>query len=267
MFSLQQQRRIAAVVHDHGDGATEATLRGLAAQTSQPDGVVVATSPARCEHLRRRFGETAQIIGAHQPLSAATERALDASPDWVWLLEGGTTPLPDALATLHDQVASWGDAQVRLLSSKLVDETGAVVQAEAPMPQALDPDLAAEGFERGVCSLRIASYGSLLLRGDAFGGSLPAMDGAGADLMWTARLLEDGVGLLVPESVVVAPVRTWREQLELVRGWARLLASDALPAREKPWIGFIYAERAAALAVAAARGLRPGAIHHARPSR
>ena len=47
----------------------------------------------------------------------------------------------------------------------------------------------------------MAGYGSLLVRAEALRGVPAPPDGVGADLVWTARLLAHGVGLLVPQSV------------------------------------------------------------------
>ncbi len=252
---------IAAIVHDRGNPATGACVEAVTGQSRRPDRLIIATTPNRAQALRRSFGSTAEIVPDPAPLAAAAER-VGAEAAWVWLVEGATAPAPDALGVLLERADAWSDPRLCLLSSALVDGAGNLLGAEAPMPHALDPDLAAQGFERRTCPLRVASYGSLLVRADCLKANPPPPAGPGEDLMWSARLLTNRLGLLVPQSLAVAPsTRTGRERLKLLTGWTRLLLSDALPTREKPWIGFIYAERAAALMSDSAPAHRSGEAH------
>lgn len=204
------------------------------------------------------------VASPDKPIETAVQQALDSQPEWIWLLGDGVRPRPRALEALVAAADAWPDAGLALLSSRLVDHDLHLLGAEAPMPQALDPDLAAAAFERRACSLRIASYGSLLVRAEAIRGAPPPAPAPGADLIWSARLLADAVGLLVPDSVATARPSP---PAKLLMAWLRLLASDALPAREKPWIAFIYLERASALIKTVARARRPAAPRHETPSR
>ena len=213
----------------------------MAGQSVAPDRVVVTRSPA-----------------------SAVGQALDASAGWVWLLDGCAIPAPEALAELLRAATAWPDERLVLLSSQLVGADGKPLAAEAPLPQALDPDLAAEAFEHHTYSLRVAGYGTLLVRAEALRDAPPPSGGRGADLVWSARLLAQAVGLLVPQSVVTAtPV----ERRSLVAGWARLLASDALADHEKPWAGYIYFNRAVDLIAESARARRHRAGRPTTPAR
>lgn len=215
----------------------------MTAQSAVPDRVVTTSS----------FG-------------AGVDQALGASAQWVWLLDGRAVPHPDALAELQRAAAAWPDERLVLLSSQLVAADGRPLAAEAPLPQALDPDLAAAAFEHHSYSLRVAGSGSLLVRAETLRDTPPPADQIGADLVWSARLLASGVGLLVPQSVAtLSPARG--ESLRLLAGWGRLLASDALAAHEKPWAAFIYFERAVALIGDSVRGRRLNAAHPAALSR
>lgn len=231
---------IAAVVDRGGPGA-KLTLRAVQAQSRPPDRVEVITSP----------GAAAQ-----------------AEAEWVWLIEEGTLPRPEALAALLDAAAAWPTEDLVLAASRLVAGDGALLRAEAPVPQALDPELAVRALERHAVSLRIVGYGSLLIRGEALRATPPLDERPGADLIWSARLLGRGVGVLVPGSIAVAPgARTGRARARLLAGWLRFLASDGLPQREKPWVAFIYAERAVNLIGSRGPARRPGAGRRAALSR
>jgi hypothetical protein len=231
---------MAAVVDRGGSGAT-VTLPAVQAQSRPPERVDVITSPAA---------------------------AAQAEAEWVWLIEEGTLPRPDALAALLDTAAAWPADDLVLLASRLVAGDGALLPAEAPVPQALDPELAVRALELHAVSLRIVGYGSLLIRGDALRAAPPLDERPGADLIWSARLLGHAVGLLVPGSIVVARgARTGRDRAMLLAGWLRFLASDGLPQREKPWVAFIYAERAVNLIGSRGPARRPGAGRRAALSR
>lgn len=226
-----------AVIVDRDHASTEAVRVAVAAQSISPAEVVVTGSPAD-----------------------AVGKAREASAAWVWLLDGRAIPAPDALAELQHAAAAWPDDRLALLSSQLVGTDGRPLAAEAPLPQTLDPDLAAQAFEHHTYSLRVAGYGSLLIRTGSLRDALPPPGGIGAELIWSARLLRHGVGLLVPRSLAAA---TPAEHSRLLAAWARLLTSDALARHEKPWASYIYFNRAVALITGSARGRRPRA---ARPT-
>jgi hypothetical protein len=222
-----------AVIIERADASTEAVQRAVAAQSVVPEQVVVAGSPA-----------------------GAVRRALEVSAAWLWLLDARALPRPDALAELQRAAAGWPDERLVLLSSQLVDEGGSPLAAEAPLPQALDADLAAEAFEHRTYSMRVVGYGSLLIRTEALRAAPPPPGRIGADLVWSARLLTHGVGLLVPRSVArLSPTPRSR----LMAGWARLLASHALATHEKPWAGYIYFNRTVELIAGSGQDRRPSA--------
>lgn len=233
---------IRAVVIDRHDASTEAVQSAVAAQSVPLDEVLVTSSPA-----------------------SAVGQAIEGTAQWIWLLDGRAIPRPDALAELQRAATAWPDERLVLLSSQLVDADEGPLAAEAPLPQALDPDLAAEAFAHHSYSLRVVGYGSLLVRAQALRNAPPPFAETGADLVWSARLLAHGVGLLVPRSVVTVstPPPRWR----LVAGWAKLLASDGLATHEKPWAGFIYFERTLELITGASPGRRPRAARPRAPFR
>lgn len=101
-------------------------------------------------------------------------------------------------------------------------------------------------------ALRLARHGSLLVHRRAFAGDPPPWAGAPFwdDLVWSASLLRDELGVLVPQSVVVREAGGPRPSR--VGPALRLLTGDALAPRERPWFAFRLAEEA----IAAVRGGR-----------
>lgn len=221
-----------AIVLDRGGGGG-AALAALEKQSRRPDqALVLAPGPER-----------AAGVGA-------------ADADWVWLLDDDIAPRPDALEALLTAAVAWPKPDLCLLASQIVGPDGSLLEAEAPVPRVLDPDLAAEAFEHRACLLRIVGNGSLLVRAEVLRDA-PPPDTPGAELAWSARLLAESTGLLVPQSVAVRrQAAGHRRDSGLIAAWIRLLSSDALPTREKLWIAFIYAERAVALIRRSARGRR-----------
>ena len=166
-------------------------------------------------------------------MNTVAVREVDA--DWIWVVDDSLAPAPDALECLLAAAADLGPLPSPvLLSSKVVMPDGAPDPASALVPRFMDPDLAIAAAERGLVSLRVVRPGSLLVRRHA---GAPADDG----LAWSARLLKDEPGYLVPASVGVRRTprrgRDLRERLALLRG-------DALERAEKPWFAFRLIEDA-----------------------
>ena len=147
----------------------------------------------------------------------------DRQADWFWLVDGSVSPEPTALERLLEALERLGPLPApALLSSKVVTRDGSLDPGSAPVPDIRSIDVAVAAYQQGVVAVRIARRGSLLVRRPP----------AGADTVWTARLLKRELGLLVPGSVAVRS--TPREPARLGERVA-LLCSDALELREKPW--------------------------------
>jgi hypothetical protein len=176
------------------------------------------------------------------PDELVTGADLDLQADWFWLVDGSTAPEPTALERLLEALEPLGSLTPPvLLASKIVTPDGSPDPGSLPIPQILDPDLAVAACERHLLSIRVARRGSLLVHR----GGLPR-DGSDRDLEWTARLLRDAHGFLVPQSVAVRTSVRRSEAAPLLR----LVLSDALAPREKPW----FAGRLAETALAALTG-------------
>lgn len=162
---------------------------------------------------------------------------------WIWLLDEGVLPHPGALeAFLEALERSHGLAAPALLAGQVVAPDGSLHAGSQPYPMVRDPDLVAEAFERRMAPVRLAPGGSLLVDARAFG----AVAGSGGDpLLWSARLLVDRLGLLVPASVAVR--RSARGGVQERGGaWFGLLAGDALEPRDRAYLALRFAESASA---------------------
>ena len=163
-------------------------------------------------------------------LGTGLHHALDAGAEWIWVLDGTAMPTPAALPALLDAIdrasalpepASRFGTPV-LFASVVVDECGAVDEARGGW------------YRRNHIDLTMGSSGSRLLPIRAAGGPVlvhrdaaenaPACEGV---FEWTAHILRDGVGFLVPESesVALAPAD---DPLGDPRTFARLVRSGAL---------------------------------------
>lgn len=167
--------------------------------------------------------------------------------DWVWLLDESVQPRPDTLDELLAALERLGPLpRPVLLASKIVGPDGSADPGSLPLPRVVDIELGAAAFERRLMPVRTVRHGSLLVQRDA----LAAAGDPGDDLAWSARLLKDELGLLVPASVAVR--RSPTPARPDLSGRLRLLASDALAGGEKPR----FALRLAEDAVAARRAAR-----------
>jgi hypothetical protein len=159
--------------------------------------------------------------------------------DWVWLLDGGAAPDADCLAELVGVADGRpGLAAPVLLSSRVEGPEGALDAGSAPWPPLHDRAGAMDAAIHRLAAVRLARWGSLLVRADALHGTAPPRAGlAGAeDLEWTGRLLRDGGGYVVPGS------RAVRERPRPVgrRGTLKAAATgEAWDTQERLWL--VYA--------------------------
>lgn len=199
-------------------------------QTRQPDRQLAVAAGRRDGYEELRLG-------------------LPEETDWLWLLDGSALPEPTALERLLDTLGEAGLPRPALMASKVIRADGSLDPAALPVAQVIDPDLAVDVFERRLLSLRVARGGSLLVQRsalDAVGSRRPRLSPFHDDLEWTARVLRDRLGLLVPGSVAVRgagasgpPPRAAHQE---VASRIRLLLGDALDRRDKPWFAFRFVE-------------------------
>jgi hypothetical protein len=202
--------------------------------------VVVGPGPALAAVERQERPPDTAVSHAASAHEAMRDRR--APGDWLWLVEGDTEPGPGALAALAD-VAQGRDGLPApvLLTSKVLGADGRLDPASAPWPPLHDRGGAMIAAEHRVAAVRLVRWGSVLISAGALARHGPpraALAGAADDLEWTARVLRDAPGYLVPGSVAVrrGPRRAGVRQLA---GAARMLAGDGLDAQERLW--FLYA--------------------------
>ncbi len=163
--------------------------------------------------------------------------------EWLWLVEEGVAPEHGALGALEAVLDDLGDLPAPLLlTSKVLTGYGDLHLASEPVLPLLDRAVAVAAARRRVVSVRMARWGSLLVHRDAIARHGPprADFAAGADdLEWTARILRDAPGYLVPRSVAhrAGPLRRPLH----ARNRLRMLRSDAWVAQEPVWWAFMLA--------------------------
>ncbi|MEO5711519.1 MAG: glycosyltransferase [Nocardioidaceae bacterium] len=198
------------------------SLAALRGQTHPPAEIVVvdnASTDGTTEMLRRD-GDGLQVvhltrnIGGAGGFAAGIERALTHEPDLVWLLDDDTVPTETAAERL---VAAWtgfaGSERPAVLASRVVWIDGRDHPMNTPRtkPGASAVELAAA---RGVGCLpiRSASFVSIMCDvGRVRERGLPVADYFlwNDDFEYSTRLIKGGVGLTVPDSVVVHKTRVF----------------------------------------------------------
>ncbi len=218
---------VCAVVRAGADAA--ATVAALDAQTRPPDARRVLAAPA---------ASVGEAIGAARDLDA----------EWLWLLEPDVQPAPTALAELLASLGRFGGEELPepvLLTSKVLGPHGHLDPRSAPWLPLLGTERIVQACRRRVVAVRLARWGSLLVRRDLVSvHGAPRADYAGGadDLEWTARVLRDGAGYLVPRSVAVrSGTAVAGPPAAEVRDRARMLRGSGWVAHEPVWFGFLLA--------------------------
>lgn len=203
--------------------STPAALAVLVAQSRQPDAAVAQGGSWRA----------AIAAGAGQ------------GTDWLWLLEADVEPEPDALARLVAPLEDLGDLPApALLAGKVLGPDGRLHADSAPWIPLLDRVGVVAAARRRLVALRLARWGSLLVRRSALAHhGLPREEFAGGadDLEWTARVLRDDAGYLVPRSVAVRTTPAHGPSLSPaeVRDRVRMVRGDGWVGHEPVWFAFM----------------------------
>ena len=184
----------------------------------------------------------------------ALERALASGADWLWLLGAGARPRDDALERLLAAVEPEGAARAALLAGLVVDDRGVPLDDSLqPVPRG-DPAEAIRLLRQRLLPIRSAPFANCLVARDAFDRhgqpDIPRF-GAHAPLEWSARVLRDEAGYLVPASEVVMPPPN------APAGRRAALADLLATLRMLPTGAWTRGDAARALAAAAAGGLSP----------
>ncbi len=179
---------------------------------------------------------------------------------WLWLLED-VEPEPGAEEALRAAVERAPDAV--LLAPRLLEPDGRL-RFERAWPDYADPGRIASDAERRLLPLREAGFRGALVRADAAARLGPPPEGDPAwdpAPGWTARLLRDAPGYLVPAAAVrLRPGAGQPDAAAAVRNRAWTARSAAWTPRERldRHVQLAFAVATAADRRAALRGLRAG---------
>jgi hypothetical protein len=199
--------------------------------------LVVGAGPAGAavDGQRRRPD---RVVAHPGPWHAALA-AVAGDDDWLWLVRGDTEPAPGALGELADVAAGRdGLPEPVLLASKVVGAGGRLDPGSTPWPPLYDRTAAMAAAGHRLAAIRIARWGSLLVRADAIRRHGPPRAGLGAaaDLEWTARLLRERPGYVVPGSVAVRAHAPRRSPAELAATARALATGEAWTPAERLWV-------------------------------
>ncbi len=139
--------------------------------------------------------------GFHEGIRRGAARGFE----WLWLMDDDTIPAPTALeALLAAPERLGGLPEPVVLGSKVVWTDGRMHPMNWPGLRLGDMDAVLDATERGLLPLRWNTFPSTLIRRDAIERhGLPHKHYWiwGDDIEYLARVLRDGAGYLVPESV------------------------------------------------------------------
>jgi len=218
----------AVVLAPGGPGQGTAALAAVEAQTRGVDQRVV-------------------LDGEPSSFHAAITSARAHDPTWYWLLDDGVVPEPAALERLLAALDAIGDLPAPgLLASKVVGPDGGLDPHSVPWPPLLDREVTIGAAQRHLVTLRLVRWGSFMVHRDVLERhGPPRADFAGGadDLEWTARVLREGGGYLVPTSVATrrtAPRRSRTDGYAELRDRVRMVGGeDRWTAQEPVWWAFL----------------------------
>lgn len=159
----------------------------------------------------------------------ALARAHAAGASWIWVLEAGAVPRPDALERLVAAQAPPGAAGATLIAGAVVDDAGRVRDAAVPGFRIERPDVI-ELAGRGLLPIRHAPLAHCLVAREALtrhGFPDTARFGPYAAQEWSARVLRDADGYFDASSVVVSAAANGRPGPRDAPALARMLRSGA----------------------------------------
>lgn len=153
-------------------------------------------------------GATPGAVATVQGDAAAFARALASDAEWLWFLADGAHPRDDALECLLAAVEPEDAAPATVLAGLLVDDRGALLDDSLQAAPRIDSAEAVRLVRQRLLPIRSAGFGNCLVARAAFvthGLPNDRRFGPFAAEEWTARVLRDHPGYLVPASVVVTP--------------------------------------------------------------
>ncbi len=139
--------------------------------------------------------------GFHRGMAWAYERGYD----WLWLMDDDTLATADSLRTLLAGAARAPAGPPLIVSSQVLWKDERLHPMNAPVGRWRSRRDVAEGVAHGLLALRYATFVSVAVRREAierFGLPQARFFIWGDDVEFTARVLRDAPGYLVPESRV-----------------------------------------------------------------
>ena len=186
-------------------------------------GTVDGERLAACrDAVERQTHPVAAVYSGADALAAA----FADGADWFWVLEGAAVPRPEALADLIAAIRPpGGEADAAVIAGLLVDAGGRPIDGQVPAGRERETEEVLRLARLRLLPIRRAGFGSTLVSGAALARhGLPSERyGAYAPLEWTARVLRESPGYLVPASLAVAdPAPAPRADLDRLVAAARM---------------------------------------------
>lgn len=213
--SLWPQNVCAVVVTYNRKTLLEECVWALEAQTCPVAKTVVidnASSDGTIEMLESLFPHLeilslSENVGGAGGFHVGMKWAYEHGYDWLWVLDDDTIATPTALEELFLARARFPEEkQPQLLVSKVVWTDGSLHTMNQPLPHFADLDGLSRSVERATLSIRSTTFVSCLLHRDlVMRYGLPVADYFiwGDDTEYTARILRENLGVVVPRSVAV----------------------------------------------------------------
>lgn len=279
------QRTCAIIVRGRRRGAPERRLAAVSEQTRPLAKIVVVDhSRGDAAKLPSEVGPAdSQVLalgsdsGPAGAFHAGMKQAYDEGFDWLWLLRDDIVPEPSALEALLDASTAVPDLPAPyLLASKVVTPNGQLDPENAPFPDTKRVPHAVRSVSGGLVPVRTAGFASVLVsRAAVRDHGLPerAYFDRGYDREYTARLLREGVGFVVPRSVVrreaeIAPATSdaTEDLYRDVRNAVFMMRGNAWMGREKVQLAIDLAPRARASGLRSAATIARGLVDGLRRS-
>lgn len=262
-------------------GEEREMLAAVRRQTHPPAEIIVAAPPGATPSdappaagLRTlRVDPAAGVAGA---ADAGVRAAMATDAAWLWLLDGSAVPADDALERLLAVLDDLGRLPTpALLAGAVVGSDGEPHPAALPFNRLTRKDVTIEACRHRLVAIRAARHGSLLVaRAAVARDGPPRADFVSGDddIEWTARLLREGHGYLVPDSTAMrrdspapAGAPPAAPSVRGVRNDVVMLRGPAWAGEERLWMGYLVAAGIArglrahpAAAAGAIRGLASG---------
>ncbi len=163
--------------------------------------VITGAAPAQEQACRAALAAQETPVARILAGADALARAAAGDDDWVWALEGGAAPQPDALARLL------GLADGALRCGMVVDPSGGPLAFALPAGDQFDVDAVIALAAERVLPIRRATLAHTLVSRMALRehGLPDPRYGAYAGEEWTARVAAGGGGRFLPASTAVLP--------------------------------------------------------------